>query len=134
MPDPIAPHEGAPPDDRSWRPYLEGAVNDPYAAQGPVPPVSPMQTPPEPTPGYGYPQPGYSQPSYAQPGYSQPGYPPSGYPQPGYPQPGYPGYQGYPGYGPPPPTNGLAIGSLVAGIAGWSVLPLIASIVNTQSG
>jgi hypothetical protein len=73
----------------------------------PAPPGSPAPTYPMP-PNYAAPQPGYptAQPGYPQPGYPQPGYPQPGYPQPGYPQPGY-------GYVPSPPTNTMAILSLV---------------------
>ncbi|XBL78330.1 DUF4190 domain-containing protein [Mycobacterium shigaense] len=64
----------------------------------------------------GYPPPGYPPPAF---GYSAP---PPGYggPPPGYRPPGgyYPG-QDYPGgYGPPPGTNGMAIGSLISSFTG----------------
>lgn len=91
----------------------------------------------------GYPQPGYPQPGYPQPGYPQGGYPQAGYPQPGYGQPGYP----QPGYAPPatyaaggyayaaaPANNGLAVASLVLGIAGIFVIPFIGSIAAVIMG
>ena len=82
-------------------------------------------------PGYGeqqgYPQQGYPQQGYPQQGYPQQGYPQQSYPQQGYPQQGYPqqGYQNYPGYGGYQQgqpagyqkTSGLAVASLVLGIA-----------------
>ncbi|GEN81140.1 hypothetical protein AFE02nite_28740 [Actinotalea fermentans] len=96
----------------------------------------------------GYPQPGYGQPAYAQPGYPQPGYPQPGYPQPAYAQPAYaqPGYYapatyaagGYsPGpYGYPAPTttNGLAVASLVLGLVGLFLIPILASIAAVITG
>ena len=90
--------------------------------------------------GQQYGQPGYGQGGYAEPGQSgygqQPGYgqqygqgQQTGYGQTGYGQPGYPaptgpgaqppGYgQGYGGYPATPPTNGLAIVSLVLSLLG----------------
>ncbi len=59
----------------------------------------------------------------------QPSYPQSGYGQPGYGQPAY----GY-GYAPARPTNVLAIVSLVASIAGLTILPFIASIPGIITG
>lgn len=47
----------------------------------------------------------------------------------------YPGYeQSSPGYAPPPPNSTMAIVSLVAGILGWTFVPLIGSIVAVITG
>lgn len=139
MPDPTNPSSGSPSDNQGWRPHLDKAIKDTDAAQGPGAawPGSTHRDGPE--QGYaapGYAQPGYGpsvdpQPSYPPAGYGPTGYGPGGYSPTGYGPAGYPppGYPGYPGYAPPPPTNGLAIGALVAGIVGWSVLPFISSIV-----
>ena len=69
-------------------------------------------------------QPGSDQGGYGQlPGYGeQQGYPQQGYPQQGYPQQGYQNYPGYGGYQQGQPagyqkTSGLAVASLVLGIA-----------------
>lgn len=73
-----------------------------------------------------------------------PGYPQAGYPQPGYPQPGYyapPAYGtpgayaagGY-GYATAPANNGLAVASLVLGIAGLVVIPFLGSIAAVITG
>jgi len=87
---------------------------------------------PPPQPGYGVPaappQPGYGvaplQPGYAPAPPQQVGYAP--YVTPGYPVPA------------PRPTSGLAITSLVCGIAGlvlfWAVVPMLASIVAVVTG
>jgi hypothetical protein len=83
------------------------------------------------------------QPNYPPPGGSdvppQPGYPPPGYtPQPGYPPPqgGMPPLQ--PGMPGPmylaPPTSGMAIASLVIGIASFLVLPLVGHILALVFG
>lgn len=106
-----APSPGdAPGDDQTWRPHLSKMVNDPAAA--PDPSLTPLGQQPE----HGYaPASGYE----AHPGYpGQTGYPPPG---------------GYPGYG-PPPTNAMSVAALVAGIVGWTVLPLVASIVAVVLG
>lgn len=84
----------------------------------------------------------YVQPGYPTPGYGQPGYPQPGYPVPA-PQPGYPPYA----YGPPgtyaaagyagavpASTNGLAVTSLVLGIAGLFIIPIIGSIAAVIMG
>lgn len=119
----------------------------------PASPVPPAASPPAAPPAYAPPpaaptgwvnptgQPGYA-PRAGQPGYAAPA------PQPGYaPPPAQPGYAPaapHPGYTPgyvapaPRPTSGLAITSLVCGIAGvvlfWAVLPIIASIVAVVTG
>jgi hypothetical protein len=70
-------------------------------------------------------QPPYGPPPVPQPGYGPPPAqpPPYGPPPPGYAPPGYP-----PPYPPPPPNNGLAVASLVMGIAGLTFVPILASI------
>lgn len=46
----------------------------------------------------------------------------------------YPGAgQGYP-YTPPPATNSMALGSLIASIAGWTVVPVVGWIVGIVLG
>ena len=67
-------------------------THQPYGA--PPPPAPPYETPPP----YGAPQQGYQQP-----------YPQQGYGQQGYGQPPY--------YAARPPTDGLALGSMITGIA-----------------
>lgn len=83
----------------------------------------------------------YGQQPYGQQPYGQQPYPDQQYPQQGYQQPGHSqpygqGYpQQYPGYGYPAPANNtLAIISLVAGIAGLTVLPFLASIAAVITG
>jgi hypothetical protein len=77
--------------------------------------------PPAPTPpAYGS-QPGYGAPAQAQAPYGAPAYPQQPY-----------GYG--PGYGYGPKQNTLAIVSLIAGIAAFVILPLIASIVAVITG
>jgi len=72
-------------------------THQPYGA--PPPPAPPYETPPP----YGAPQQGYQQP-YPQQGYGQQGYGQQGYGQPPY-------------YAARPPTDGLALGSMITGIA-----------------
>jgi len=105
----------------------------PQPTQG-YPGAVPVYAPP-PAPAYGVqpvapPQPGYAPPP-AQPGYgtapAHPGYPaPSGYAAPGY------------AVAAPRPTSGLAITSLVCGIAGivlfWAIVPVLASIAAVITG
>lgn len=62
------------------------------------------------------------------------GYPPPGYLAPGYPPAGYPGYQPHPGRQVKPATNGLATGSMVAGIVGLAAVPVIAPLVAIVLG
>jgi hypothetical protein len=84
----------------------------------------------QPTPPQDGQQP-YGQQPYGQQPYPDQQYPPQGYQQP-YGQ-GYP--QQYGGYGYAPPANNtLAIVSLVAGIAGLTVVPILASIVAVITG
>jgi hypothetical protein len=73
---------------------------NPYGEQdsGTPPTHQPYGAPPPPAPPYGTPQQGYQQP------YPQPGYPQQGYGQPPY-------------YAAKPPTDGLALGSMITGIA-----------------
>ena len=88
---------------------------NPYGEQdsGTPPTHQPYGAPPPPAPTYGTPPPYSSPPPYGapqQPQYPQPQYPQQGYPQPGYGQPAYP-------YAVAPPTDGLALGSMITGIA-----------------
>ncbi|MCB9134987.1 MAG: DUF4190 domain-containing protein [Anaerolineales bacterium] len=47
----------------------------------------------------------------------------------------YPGYEQHPpSYAPPPPNSTMAVVSLVAGILGWTIVPLIGSIVAVVTG
>ena len=84
---------------------------DPYTPPGGYPP-------PPPPPG---------QQGYGQQGYGQPGYGPQGYEQ-----------QGYPGYAPAypadVPNNGLAITSMILGIVGLVLIPILASILALVFG
>ena len=107
------PTDHSPGDDQTWRPFLSKMVDDPSAGPDPSLTAPDQQV-------YGYAPPsGYGGPvPAAHP--SQPGYPP--------------GAGGYPGYGPASTTNGMAIASLVSGVAGWFVLPLIASIAAVVLG
>lgn len=125
-------------------------------------PARPVQPAPQPTQSYPGAAPTYAPPGPAaygvqpvaapQPGYApptQPGYAPPA--QPGYAPPAQPGYAvlpGQPGYSPyvapaypaaqPRPTSGLAITSLVCGIAAillfWAIIPLLASIAAVITG
>lgn len=83
---------------------------NPYGEQdsGTPPTHQPYGAPPPPAPTYGTPPPYSSPPPYGAP--QQPQYPQQGYPQPGYGQPAYP-------YAVAPPTDGLALGSMITGIA-----------------
>jgi hypothetical protein len=97
-------------------------------AYGQQPPASGQQPPAygQQTPGYGQ-QPGYGygqQPSGQQPGYGAP----SQYGQQQYGQPNpYQPYGGQSGYG-RPRTNALAVASLVTGIGGLIIFPILPSI------
>ncbi|GAA5030266.1 DUF4190 domain-containing protein [Microbacterium fluvii] len=106
----------------------------PPAADQPEPPAAPAgypQTPPPAAPTYGQPTPGAA-PVYGQP----PAYgaaPAYGAP------PAYgtgPAYGSAPAYGAyaPAKTNSLAIVSLIASIAGLTVIPLIGTIVGIITG
>ncbi len=84
-----------------------------------------------------------TQPPYdgEQPGqqpYQQPYGQPPAYPQqPGYAQqqPGYPQQYAQQGYGyAPPSNNSMALVSLIAGIAGWVLVPVIGGIVAIITG
>ena len=77
--------------------------------------------------------PEYPQAAYPQAGYPQAGYPQAGHPQAGYPQPGAYATYGYP-YPAAPANNGLAIASLVLGIAGLFIVPIIGSIAAVIMG
>lgn len=76
------------------------------------------------------PPPADGQQPYQQQPYQQPY--PQQYPQQGYAQGGYT-QQGY-GYAPSAPNNTMALVSLIAGIGGLTVLPVIASIVAVITG
>lgn len=88
---------------------------NPYGEQEPgTPPThQPYGAPPPPAPPYGAPAP-YGQQQPAQPNPQQP-YPQQGYGQ-QYPQPGYGQPPPYP-YATSAPTDGLALGSMITGIA-----------------
>ncbi|EZP29534.1 DUF4190 domain-containing protein [Microbacterium oleivorans] len=99
-------------------PDSSASVAPPYApsayGQPPAAPVYGQQSPGAPVYGQQYSQPGYPQPGYGQPAYGQPGY----------------GYA----VAPARPTNVLAIVSLIASIAGLTILPFVASIVGIITG
>jgi hypothetical protein len=82
---------------------------NPYGEQDPgTPPThQPYGAPPPPAPPYAGTPPPYGAP--------QPPYPQQAYPQPGYQQPGY-GQPAYP-YATAAPTDGLALGAMITGIA-----------------
>lgn len=84
----------------------------PYGAAQPYPPVAPVGQP--------YPQ---QQPYGAQQPYA-------GQPYPGQPYQGYPSQQ----YAPVTPTNTMAMLSMIAGIAGLTLLPVIGSIAAVIMG
>lgn len=92
QPDPTLPMSGAPASGEQIPGYPAGG----YQAQ-PVPQPQPQPVQP--------------------PGYPVSDYPASGYPASGYPAPGYPAY-GYPPAAAVPPTNGMAIASMVVSIVG----------------
>lgn len=120
-------------------PTPSGEPTPPSYGQSPVPydqqgQQQPYGQQPYAQPGYGQqgqPQQPYAQQPYTQQPYSQPGYAQ----QPGYSQ--QPTYQ-YPqqyGYAPPaPPTNTMALVSLVSSIAGLTLIPFIGSIVGVITG
>ncbi|MDQ2706417.1 MAG: DUF4190 domain-containing protein [Actinomycetota bacterium] len=102
-------------------------ANDPGSgtwASGPAG-LPPGQYPPGQYPPGQYP-PGQYPPAY-QPGHTNP-YSAGGYPQAGPMQPGYPGQA----WAPAPPTNGLAVASLILGIVGlclgFFVVPFIGAV------
>ncbi|WP_065570745.1 DUF4190 domain-containing protein [Microbacterium oleivorans] len=96
----------------------------------PAPPAPDASSPVAPP----YTPPAYGQQPTATPGYVQPSYPQSGYGQPAYGQPAYGQPAAGYGYAPARPTNVLAIVSLVASIAGLTILPFIASIAGIITG
>ena len=94
----------------------------------PAPDVSSPVAPPYAPPAYGQPSAPYGQQAPVAPGYGQQPYAQPAYGQPAYGQPGY-------GYAVPArPTNVLAIVSLIASIAGLTILPFVASIVGVITG
>lgn len=112
--------------------------NPPTPSGEPTPP--PYGQTPAPYDQQGQPQQPYGQQPYGQQPYTQPGHDQQGYGQQPYTQPGYgqqPTYQ-YPqqyGYAPPaPPTNTMALVSLVSSIAGLTLIPFIGSIVGVITG
>ncbi len=96
-----------------------------FGATTPDPAQPGYPAPEQPQPGY--PQQAYAQPGYPQQAYAQPGYPPPGYPPPGYAVGGYP-------YPAAPPSNTLAVTSLVLGIVGLVVIPFLGSIAAVVTG
>ncbi|MDQ0725289.1 DUF4190 domain-containing protein [Microbacterium sp. W4I20] len=112
-------------------------------------PTYPAQVPPQPTQAYPGATPGYGQVAPQQQPYGQAAIQQSPYgvapAQSGYGPPLPPQQQGYSpyaasGYPAPParPTSGLAVTSLVCGIAGivlfWAVVPMLASIAAVITG
>jgi hypothetical protein len=112
-PTPPTPPEGGVPQPPS------GAVPPP-AGDAPTPPPAGYDAPP----AGSYPPP--AAPVYGAPGYAAPQYPAPAY---GQPAPAY-GYA----YAPPRPTNVLAIVSLIASVAGLSLIPFIGSIAGVITG
>jgi hypothetical protein len=134
-------------------PYAASSQTAPAYPQAPSYPAPPSYSPP-PAQTQAYPgappspaqpgngmvpaQPAYGQPTYGAPAYGAPSY---GAPAP-VPQPG--AYQAYPAsiYPAARPASGLAITSLVCGIAGvvfgifffWVILPFISSVVAIITG
>lgn len=102
------------------QPSYGGTPADPYAAQAPSQP-QPEQAVQYPVDQYGaqYPAQPYAQQPYAQPYAQQPYAQPYGY-----------GYS----YTPAPPTNQMAVISLVLGIVGIVMIPILASIPAIITG
>ena len=93
-----------------------------------APPPPPAAPPPAGQyPGAAYPGPQYPAAQYPAGQYPVPQYPAGQYPQP------YPPAYG-PFYAPPPPTNTMAVVSLVAGIVGLLVIPIIGSVAAVITG
>lgn len=130
MTDDTTPTPPTQPAAAGWTPPA-GAVPPP-AGSVPAPPAPPAA--PDASRAGAYPPP--AAPVYGAPAYTAPQYPQSAYGQPGYGQPSAPYGQPAPGYGyaPPRPTNVLAIVSLIASIAGLSLLPFIGSIAGVITG
>ena len=129
--------------------HLPPAGDQPHQAAPPQPPQK----------GQPYPAAAPAQPSQAYPGAApsygaspqQLGHPQQAYPQQGYPQQAYgaqppaysppaPGYSAYgaPAYPVSRPSSGLAVTSLICGIAGivlsWAIIPVLASIAAVVTG
>ena len=119
-PAPVAAAPSAPPAPAAPAAPAGEPVTFPVDAQAAAPAAQP-----------GYPQTGYA---YSQPGYGA-AYPQTGYTyqQPGY-APGYAPYGAGYGYPAPPANNGLAVASLVLGIAGLIIIPIIGSIAGIVTG
>lgn len=104
-------------------------MSDNDAGSGPSSWEPPPPPPPPPPYGQSDPPP-HSSPSYGQPPYGQQQQPPQYGQQPPYGQPyGQQPTYGYQPYGPPPQTEGSAVGALVASIISWVVCPIIPAIV-----
>ena len=101
----------APPPAYEPPPAPTGGAPADYPPAGSYPPPAPQQYP--------------SAPSYAQPSYSAP---------PAYSQAGYPTAPAYGAGYAQQRTNSLAIVSLIAGIAGLTLVPFIGSIVGVITG
>ena len=136
---PPTPPTYTPPPAYTAPPAYSPPATPPYGAQPPYgsppeqpaygqPAEQPSGQPAEQPPAYGAPagQPGaYGQPAYAQPAYGQPAY--------GQPAYGQPAYGGAYGYG-EAKTNVLALVSMIASIAGVTVLPVLGSLAGAIMG
>lgn len=122
---PTQAYPGAAPSYPAAPPAYPGAAAVPYSGSVAAAPTSyPPAPPASPATGPAYPA---AQPVYGQPTAQQPG--------------GYPAYgtsPAYAGYAAPRPSSGLAITSLVCGLAGlilsWLVFPVLASIAAVITG
>lgn len=122
-PAPVAAAPSAPPAPAAPAAPAGEPVTFPVDAQAAAP-AAPAAQPGYPQTGYAYSQPGYGA-AYPQTGYT--------YQQPGY-VPGYAPYGAGYGYPAPPANNGLAVASLVLGIAGLIIIPIIGSIAGAITG
>lgn len=137
MTDPIAPRpdDAAAPDSGATAPPAPPAAA-PYA------PPAPGGYAPPPAGGYAHPSAAYAPPSYPSSAYVQPSagaVPPPTYRQPAPGMPPVPTYGGTPyGYAPAAPTNGLAITSMVASLAGvvfaWTWVLALGVVVGVITG
>ncbi|KZE90766.1 DUF4190 domain-containing protein [Microbacterium sp. TNHR37B] len=137
MTDPIAPRpdDAAAPDSGATAPPAPPAAA-PYA------PPAPGGYAPPPAGGYAHPSAAYAPPSYPSSAYVQPSagaVPPPTYRQPAPGMPPVPTYGGTPyGYAPVAPTNGLAITSMVASLAGvvfaWTWVLALGVVVGVITG
>ncbi len=137
MTDPIAPR----PDDAAEPPSGATAPGSPPAAAPYAPPAPSGYAPPA-AGGYAPPPAAYSPPSYPPSAYGQSpagAVPPATYRQPAPGMPPVPTYGGNPyGYAPTAPTNGLAITSMVASLAGvvfaWTWVLALGVVVGVITG